>query len=59
MNLIKKNMAKQVHLVRIRSTESKHLRFSRRNKKQNPTKLAIKKYDPVVRKNVLYKEVKK
>ena len=52
-------MAKQIHLVKIKSTESNHVRYSRRNKKKNPEKLALKKYDPVVRKNVLYKEVKK
>ena len=49
----------QDHLVKIKSTESKHVRYDNRNKKRVEKKLELRKYDPVVRKTVLYKEVKK
>jgi ribosomal protein L33 len=49
----------QDNLVKIKSTESKHVRYDVRNKKRVPNKLALKKYDPTLRKVVTYKEVKK
>lgn len=49
----------QDHIVKLRSTESKHIRYDNRNKKRVPGKLELRKYDPVVRKHVVYKEVKK
>jgi large subunit ribosomal protein L33 len=49
----------QDHVVKLKSSESKHLRYDNRNKKRVPEKLALKKYDPTLRKVVLYKEVKK
>jgi ribosomal protein L33 len=49
----------QDHLVKLRSTESKHIRYDNRNKKRVEKKLELKKYDPTLRKAVVYKEVKK
>jgi large subunit ribosomal protein L33 len=49
----------QDNLVKLRSTESKHVRWDNRNKKRVPEKLELKKYDPTLRKVVVYKEVKK
>lgn len=49
----------QKHLVKIKSQESGNIRFTRKNKKKVERKLEFKKYDPVVRKVVTYKEVKK
>ncbi len=49
----------QDHIVKLRSTESKHVRFDVRNKKRVEKKLELNKYDPTVRKVVKYKEVKK
>ncbi len=49
----------QKHLVKIKSQESGDIRFTRKNKKKVERKLEFKKYDPVVRKVVTYKEVKK
>lgn len=49
----------QKHLVKIKSTKSGHVRRTRRNKKATEKKLEFKKYDPVVRKSVVYKEMKK
>lgn len=49
----------QDHLVKLKSTESKHVRFDNRNRKRVEKKLELKKYDPTLRKHVIYKEVKK
>ncbi len=49
----------QDHVVKLKSTESKHMRYDVRNKKRVEKKLELKKYDPTVRKTVVYKEVKK
>lgn len=49
----------QDHLAKIKSTKSAHTYFTRKNRKKVERKLELKKYDPVVRKHVVYKEVKK
>ena len=49
----------QEHLAKIRSTESTHIYWTRKNKKSVERKLELKKYDPIVRKHVIYKEIKK
>lgn len=42
--------------VRLQSTESPHVYYTTKNKKNTPSKMEMRKYDPVVRKHVLYKE---
>lgn len=53
----------QDHLIKLQSTKSKHVYWSRRNRKskgaQNKDKLELKRYDPTLRKHVMYKQVKK
>ncbi|MBP9816678.1 MAG: 50S ribosomal protein L33 [Candidatus Pacebacteria bacterium] len=49
----------QDHLVKIKSTKSDHVRFTRKNKKKVERKLELKKYDPNTRKREVYKEIKK
>jgi len=49
----------QDHVVKIKSTESKHVRYDVRNRKRVEKKLELKKYDPTLRKHVIYKEIKK
>lgn len=49
----------QQHLTLLRSTESRHTYWTRKNKKQVERKLEFLKYDPTLRKRVLYKEAKK
>ena len=49
----------QLHLVKIKSTESNDVIWTKRNKKQVPNKLALKKFDKTLKKHVLYKEMKK
>jgi large subunit ribosomal protein L33 len=49
----------QDHIAKIKSTESKHVRYDVRNKKRVEKKLELRKYDPTLRKHVIYKEIKK
>jgi len=44
--------------TKLQSTESSHLYYTKKNKRNTPDKLELKKYDPIVRKHVLYKEKK-
>jgi large subunit ribosomal protein L33 len=44
--------------VKLKSTESPHRYYSKKNKRNTPERLEIKKYDPVVRRHVVYKEEK-
>lgn len=49
----------QDRLIKLRSTKSDHVRWSRKNKKKVERKIEVKKYDPTLRQHVLYKEAKK
>lgn len=49
----------QDHLIKLKSTVSTHVYFTRKNRKKVERKLEFKKYDPVARKRVAYKETKK
>ena len=42
--------------VRLKSSESPHCYYTTKNKKNIPGKMELMKYDPVIRKHVLYKE---
>lgn len=44
--------------VKLRSTESPHRYYTKKNKRNTTARLELRKYDPVVRKHVLYKEEK-
>jgi len=43
-------------LVKLKSTESSHMYYTIKNKRNTAKRIEIKKYDPFVRKHVLYKE---
>ncbi|GMV36805.1 MAG: 50S ribosomal protein L33 [Fimbriimonadales bacterium] len=45
-------------IIKLKSTESPHYYTTWKNKQKTPDKLELKKYDPVVRRHVLYKEGK-
>lgn len=45
-------------IITMKSTESAHTYMTRKNKKKNPDRLERKKYDPVSRKHVVYREKK-
>ena len=49
-------MREKIKLVS--SAKTGHYYTTDKNKKTTPDKMAIKKYDPVVRKHVIYKEAK-
>lgn len=44
--------------VKLKSTESPHHYYTFKNKRNNPDRISLKKYDPVVRKHVEYKETR-
>ncbi len=44
--------------VRLQSTESSHVYTTTKNRKRTPLKLELKKYDPLLRRHVLYRETK-
>ena len=45
-------------IIRLESTASPHTYSTFKNKRNTPERIQLKKYDPVVRKHVLYKEKK-
>jgi large subunit ribosomal protein L33 len=45
-------------LVKLRSTESGHMYYTMKNRKNTTQRLELRKYDPIVRKHVIYKETK-
>ena len=44
--------------IKLQSSASHHCYFTEKNRRNTTAKLEIKKYDPVVRKHVVYKEAK-
>ncbi|KTC98265.1 50S ribosomal protein L33 [Legionella erythra] len=44
--------------IKLKSTESSHYYTTTKNPRNHPEKLELRKYDPVLRKYVLYKETK-
>lgn len=49
----------QDFLIKLKSTKSDHVYYTRKNKKKVERKIELKKYDPTLRKRVPYKEAKK
>lgn len=45
--------------IRLKSTESGHMYHTRKNKRNHPDRMEMRKYDPIVRRHVLYREEKK
>ncbi len=43
-------------IIKLRSTESPYTYSTTKSKRNNPDRLQIKKYDPIVNKHVLFKE---
>jgi large subunit ribosomal protein L33 len=56
------NMAKKSKdarsYVKLQSTESSHCYFVQKNRNNTKDRLQLRKYDPIVRKHVIYKEGK-
>jgi len=45
-------------MVKMRSTESPYTFTTTKNKRNTPDRIQFKRYDPVVRKHVLFKETR-
>jgi large subunit ribosomal protein L33 len=45
-------------LIKLRSTESGHMYITFKNKRNDTQRLELKKYDPILRKHVVYRETK-
>lgn len=43
-------------IIKLRSTESGHVYWSEKNRRNDQGRLELKKYDPVLRRHVLYRE---
>ncbi len=44
--------------VKMKSSESGHCYYTTKNRNINPNRLELRKYDPHVRRHVMYKETK-
>jgi len=57
---VEETMAGKGHRVtiKLKSTESPYMYHVKKNKQNTTERLEIKKYDPVVRKHVIFKEVR-
>ena len=57
---VEETMAGRGHRVtiKLKSSESPYMYHVKKNKQNTPDRLEIKKYDPVVRKHVMFKEVR-
>jgi large subunit ribosomal protein L33 len=51
-------MASKRELVKLKSSKSTYFYYTSKNKTTTPGRIAIKKYDPVVRQHVEFKETK-
>lgn len=49
----------QDRLIRLKSTKSSHVVWTRKNKKGVERKIELKKFDPILKQRVLFKEAKK
>lgn len=45
-------------LIKMRSTESSHMYLTEKNRRNDTNRLELRKYDPVVRRHVIYRETK-
>ncbi|MCA9756748.1 MAG: 50S ribosomal protein L33 [Candidatus Eisenbacteria bacterium] len=44
--------------IKMKSTESPYQYHTEKNKRKHPDRMQLRKYDPVIRKHVLFKEEK-
>jgi len=45
-------------MVKMRSTESAHMYVTDKNRRNDPNRMELRKFDPVVRRHVIYRETK-
>jgi large subunit ribosomal protein L33 len=46
-------------LIKLVSSESSHCYFTQKNRNNSKERISLRKYDPTVRKHVMYKEASK
>ena len=46
-------------LIKLQSSESSHVYFTQKNRNNTKERISLKKYDPILRKRVVYKEAGK
>ena len=51
-------MAKHREKIKLKSSEGKHFIYTTKNKSNTPARLELKKYDPDLRRKVIFKETK-
>lgn len=45
-------------MVKMRSTESAHMYVTDKNRRNDPNRMELRKFDPIVRRHVVYRETK-
>lgn len=45
-------------IIKLKSSETTHMYWKKKNKINTPGRMELRKYDPIARKHVLYKEAK-
>jgi large subunit ribosomal protein L33 len=45
-------------IVKLKSTESGHMYYTEKNRRNDSQRLELRRYDPIVKKHVLYRETK-
>lgn len=45
-------------VIKLKSSESDHVYYTEKNRRNDPARLELRKYDPILKKHVLYKETK-
>lgn len=45
-------------MVKLRSSESGHMYYTQKNRRNDTQRIELKKYDPLVRRHVIYRETK-
>jgi len=57
-NIINKNIMSQDRLIKIKCQETGQIKYTRKNRKTTERKLELKKYNPILRKHTVHKEIK-
>lgn len=53
------SLMSQIRLIKLKSTKSPHVIWTRKNKKTTERKIELTKFDPTLKKRVTFKEAKK
>ncbi len=57
--LVSSTYMSQIRLIKLKSTKSPHVIWTRKNKKTVERKIEVTKFDPTLRQRVIFKEAKK